>query len=378
MLDRLLSAGDSTEQAVRLVAVCEPHPEQFPQRVEMLSRRGIALVRDFGELLAAPIEGVYLPLPIGLHRSFTERALGSAKVVLCEKPAAGSVADVDAMIAARDRAGRAACIGFMDVYQPAVQAVKRRMVAGEFGKLREARVIGCWPRGEKYYGRADWAGKLRHGGAIVMDTPANNAFAHFIHLAMFLLGGEGVAARPTGVEAELYRVNPIETYDTCVMRVAVEGGVRMMVGLSHACATSVEPEVTVITERARIRYVHGRTLEIFPAGAGEAGEAPERLELQLPLHEAMFSNFRDHVRGGPRAAEVGTLEMARVQAEVVAAAWTSGKVTNVREEFTRVVSGGENAGRLRVIEGVEAALTRCVEEGVMLRELGTAAWARGC
>src|SRR5829696_1805709 len=82
--------------------------------------------RSYAELLDLPIDAVWLPLPIHLHRPYTERALAAGKAVLCEKPAAGCVDDVDAMIAARDASGRGVLIGFQDVYQPCVIQLKRR------------------------------------------------------------------------------------------------------------------------------------------------------------------------------------------------------------------------------------------------------------
>ena len=66
-----------------------------------LKALGVQTARTFEQLLELDIDAVWLPLPIDLHRPFTETALAAGKAVMCEKPAAGSVDDVDAMIAAR-------------------------------------------------------------------------------------------------------------------------------------------------------------------------------------------------------------------------------------------------------------------------------------
>ena len=55
---------------------------------------------DFEHLLACDIQAVWLPLPIDLHCPYTKLALAAGTAVLCEKPAAGCVDDVDDMIAA--------------------------------------------------------------------------------------------------------------------------------------------------------------------------------------------------------------------------------------------------------------------------------------
>src|SRR5207249_3033108 len=189
-------------------------------------------------LLNLPIDAVWLPLPIDLHLPFTQKALDAGKSVLCEKPAAGCVDDVDGMIAARDRTRLAVAIGFQDIYQPAVAVLKQRIVDGEFGKPLTVRVTGCWPRSERYFARNAWAGRFRRDGCWVMDSPASNALAHFLHLALFLLGPtRQQSAHPDAVTAELYRANEIENYDTCSMRFVVDNNVPIYVAYTHACAS---------------------------------------------------------------------------------------------------------------------------------------------
>ena len=371
MLDRLLDADSSADPMMELKAVSEPQPERFPQRVERLQRLRIPIVRDFESILAMTIDAVYLPLPIPLHRKYTERALAAGKAVLCEKPAAGSVEDVAAMIAARDRAKLAVAIGFNHVYQPAVWELKRRLCDGEFGNVLKASVLGCWPRGDAYYQRADWVGKLRHEGRWVLDTPVHNAFSHYVHLALFWLGASiAEAARPALVEAETYRVNPIETYDTCSLRTRLKTGVPIVVGLTHACATSIDPEIAIVAERAQIRYRTGGSIEI------RRQDAVEELSIAEPMHTLMFHNFRDLVLGGPDASQIGTLEMARAQTQVAQAASSAGDATVIDSEFTRVIEETEGKGKLKIIDGIEDLLRRCIDRGQLLHESRLVSWTQ--
>src|SRR5688572_8632804 len=88
--DLILSTGAQVQPAVNLVAVAEPDQKTHAERLAMLRQRGIAIYTSIDEVLARPeVEAVWLPLPIGLHRSFTERALAAGKAVICEKPVAG-------------------------------------------------------------------------------------------------------------------------------------------------------------------------------------------------------------------------------------------------------------------------------------------------
>src|SRR5205085_7675402 len=73
--ERLLEEARSSDPAAELLGVCEPHPDQFGSRAENLRKHGVQLFTTFEQLLAAPIDAVWLPLPIDLHRPFTEMAL---------------------------------------------------------------------------------------------------------------------------------------------------------------------------------------------------------------------------------------------------------------------------------------------------------------
>lgn len=370
--DRILADSHEANPSAQLVAVADPHLEQFPDRVQKLEEQGVKVLRDFAHLLAAPIDAVWLPLPIDLHFPFTEQALQAGKAVMCEKPAAGCVDDVDRMIAARDRAKLPVAIGFQDVYQPAVGELKRRLLAGEFGRPTCARVLGCWPRSERYFTRNEWAGRLRHNGRWVMDSPANNALAHFLHLTLFLLGDRiDAAAKPTSVAAELYRANPIENYDTCSMRFTAPGDVPILIAFTHASATNIDPVVVLETERATISYLSGRHVEIRFKG----GRPEERLPLAANPHKHMLSAFGTWVRRGAGAVLGSSLEMARCHVVAVNAASEAAPVYDVAADHVQSVAAADGS-TLRTIQGIVPAMRACVAESCLLYETSLAPWTR--
>ena len=370
--DRILGNAQAADGTAQLVAVSDPEFERFPRRVGQLRARGVEVVRDFADLLARPIDAVWLPLPIDLHLPFTEAALSAGKAVICEKPAAGCVDDVDKMIAARDRAGLPVAIGFQDLYQPEVARLKRRLVDGEFGRPRSARLIGCWPRSEHYFTRNDWAGRCRRDGRWVMDSPASNALAHFLHLTLFLLGGDGMSesAQPTSVDAELYRANRIENYDTCSLRFMVTPAVPVLVAFTHACATPIDPVVTIETERAQITYVSGRRIEIH-----RAGSEVETLPLCNNPHKHMLASFRDWVRQGPDGKLNSTLEMARAHVVAVNAASEAAPVVDVPAQYIKSIPAPDGT-KMHVIDDIVEAMRVCVSGECSLEQTGLAPWAR--
>jgi predicted dehydrogenase len=90
----------------------------------------------YDEVLAAKdVDGVYISLPNGLHREWTERASAAGKHVLCEKPMAPTAADCRAMVAACAKAGVQLVEAFMYRHQPRYQIVRRIIDSGEIGRV---------------------------------------------------------------------------------------------------------------------------------------------------------------------------------------------------------------------------------------------------
>jgi predicted dehydrogenase len=101
------------------------------------ARHGIAQAfGSYDALLAAPdIDVVYISLPNHLHVQWAIRALEAGKHVLCEKPLALSVADVDAIISASVRSGRIAVEAFMYLHHPQILRTLELIGGGALGPL---------------------------------------------------------------------------------------------------------------------------------------------------------------------------------------------------------------------------------------------------
>jgi predicted dehydrogenase len=95
--------------------------------------------RAFGsyeDLLSAPdVDVVYVSLPNHLHAEWTIRALQAGKHVLCEKPLALTVAEVDAIAAAARHAGRVAVEAFMYLHHPQILRAIELAQDGTLGRL---------------------------------------------------------------------------------------------------------------------------------------------------------------------------------------------------------------------------------------------------
>lgn len=367
--DRVL-AGQADGEPLQLVAVTAPDMDQWPERMRALQAQGVEAVPTFDDLLSRDdIDAVWLPLPIDLHAPFTEQALRAGKAVMCEKPVAGTVDEVDRMIRVRDETGVPAAIGFNDIYDPATLAIKRRLRQGAIGAIRRISVLACAPRTQGYFRRAAWAGRIRRDGAWVLDSPAQNATSHFINLALYLAGpSDDRSARPVDVAAELYRVNSIENYDTCTMRYRLdtEGRATLLVCMTHACDNAAEATIVIHGERGRLiwtRTTGGRFL-------GDDGR-----ERTIRCQDnRMIRRFAQHVRGIDNA-DVGlaTLEVGRCHTIAINGASQAAAVVDVPAD--EVHTQGEGDGQLRFIPSLAAVLQQCADKDMLLHESGLARWS---
>ena len=82
------------------------------------------------------IDIIYIALPNSLHVEWTVRALEAGKHVLCEKPLALTVEDVDRIQAAATRASRVATEAFMYRHHPLTLAAQAVVRSGRLGDVR--------------------------------------------------------------------------------------------------------------------------------------------------------------------------------------------------------------------------------------------------
>ncbi|MFD1329698.1 Gfo/Idh/MocA family protein [Mycoplana ramosa] len=92
---------------------------------------------SYEEMLASDlIDAVYIPLPTAQHVEWTIKAADAGKHVLCEKPIALKAAEIDALIAARDRNKVLVSEAYMVTYSPVWRKVRELLQDGAIGRLR--------------------------------------------------------------------------------------------------------------------------------------------------------------------------------------------------------------------------------------------------
>lgn len=81
------------------------------------------------------VDAVYIGLPNHLHAEWSIYALEHGKHVLCEKPFALTLDEVDAMIAASERTGKVLAEAFMYRHHPQTKLIKEMVTNGRFGEI---------------------------------------------------------------------------------------------------------------------------------------------------------------------------------------------------------------------------------------------------
>jgi len=369
------------EEGAELIAAYDPGAAGLPEQTARLRHAGVELAPSLDTLLEMDLDAVWLPLPIHLHRSMTETTLHAGKAVVCEKPAAGCVDDVVGMIEARDRAELPVAIGYQDIYRSEFTALKRELLAGRYGAIRRAAVQGSWPRPGSYYGRNQWAGALQRDGVWVLDSPANNAMSHFIHVLLWFMGPTlWTSAQPESIEAELYRANPIENFDTITARLATSGvsDSELMIALTHAGAERRGPVLNLETDRATIEITWPHELAIHePDAQDDARTRRTSLKNFEPEMIRRLTSFLLGRGGGlndqpePASEPVATLEMALAHAQAISAAAEAAPIVPVPEEAIHETDEG-----VRAVEGLSDAMAEAGAERKLLSELGRYPWAK--
>lgn len=197
----------------RVVALCDIDAARLTAVGDKfgISRRSV----DFQEILRIEdVDILDICTPPSLHIEQVLMALTAGKEVICEKPFAGSLAEIDRVIAAEKGAPGRVMPVFQYRYGDGVQQAKRIIDAGAAGQPYLATVETAWKRGPAYYAAA-WRGRWHTELGGVLLTHA----IHAHDLLTWLLGP------PALVQAQIAtRVNPIETEDCAVANLVMRNG----------------------------------------------------------------------------------------------------------------------------------------------------------
>lgn len=136
---------DMGDGDVELVGVADPQPDALARAAK---RFHVEAYAEFRELLEAKRPDlVAVVVPTNQHYAVASFALDAGMHVLLEKPISRTVEEAEALIDLTDARGVQLAVGHVERFNPAIIELKRRLDAGELGRIftLHARRLGPFP-----------------------------------------------------------------------------------------------------------------------------------------------------------------------------------------------------------------------------------------
>lgn len=353
---------------VRIASLSVLPSDQPLPIVREIQDLGVKIFDDYQALFhadAPKLDLCFIPTGIQWHARMAVAALRAGCNVLVEKPLAGSVEDALKVCQAEQETGRWVAVGFQDMYTKEIAWLKQSLLDGVIGDVRSISMIGAWPRADSYYERNHWAGKFRADGAQVLDSPLNNAFAHFINLSLFLAGdGFRSAACAKSVQANLYRAHAIESFDTACVSARSERDIEFWFGVSHACRHSIEPVIRIVGDKGYAEWKHEESCAIVVDGqVREVRNVPKYDVTRNEMFESVLRRLREP------DTPICDSSIAMCHIELIEALHKSAVIRSVSESAIDHVPCQNDGAKIPAIREVERLLKNAFEARAPLENI---------
>ena len=217
--------------------------------------------------------------------------------------------------------------------------------------------------------RNSWAGKIKDaGGRWVLDSPAGNGMAHFLHNLFYLLGEDATSsAAPVDVVAELYRVNPIENLDTAICRAHTESGAELLFYATHATQSEQSPRFQLEFMDAVVSFN-----ETTPEIVARTGDGQVR-SYGSPDGDSQFKKLFDAVRA-VRTLERPVCGPEAARAQCLCANGMQDSVAEIGSFPASIIRRNQKEKRW-LVDGLDDVLRECYRKNALPSEIGVP-WAK--
>ena len=212
------------------------------------------------------VDIVVVCVPTGLHGEVTIEALDAGKNVIVEKPAETTVARVDEIVKAQQKAGTVVTVISQHRFDAATETVLAAIQRGELGRLTSGIASIDWWRGQSYYDSGNWRGtwELDGGGALM------NQGVHTVDLLIAMMGRPVEVFAYTGALAH----ERIEVEDVAVGVVRFESGALGVLHGTTAAYPGLSARVQVHGDRGSAVIDNDELVFFHGTPAGEDPEEP--------------------------------------------------------------------------------------------------------
>jgi predicted dehydrogenase len=194
----------------------------------LADRFRLALTANYADVLADPdIDAVVLCTPHSQHATDVIAAAKAGKHVFCEKPFTLTRADAEAAIAACKAAGITLQVGFNRRYAPAFVDMKRRIDAGEIGKVRHLE--------GQFSGPPSYQIKPDNWRSNQIESPGGSMTARGVHVIDSMVHIAGLIDTVFAFSERLQLAIDVDDTTACLLRFA--GGVTGTLATLHATSS---------------------------------------------------------------------------------------------------------------------------------------------
>ena len=172
---------------LEIVALCDIDIDNAKAKAESAHLSpDVKIYSDYNKMLdeTSP-ELVAIATESGKHAFIAIDALNAGCNLIIEKPIALSLADADEIIKLSDEKNLKVCACHQNRFNPAVQATRKALDEGRFGKLSHGSIHVRWNRNKDYYDQAPWRGTWAQDGGCMM-----NQCIHGVDLLRWMMGDE--------------------------------------------------------------------------------------------------------------------------------------------------------------------------------------------
>lgn len=290
------------------------------------AERGQALARaerattDVAAAITAPdVDAVVIVTPTSTHAALIEAAAHAGKAVWCEKPIALDLAETRRVLEVVDALGTPVQLGFMRRFDPGYAAAKRRIAAGELGRIESFRALSrdTYPPPLEF---------LKTSGGLFLDMAV-----HDLDLARYLVG-EVAEVQAWGAVLIDDRFNQAQDADTAVALLRFENGALGVLETSRRSAWGYDIRTEVAGSLGKVVVEAGQKTPVtfsrdFAYQGDHFENFPDRFEAAYRLElEAFFGALRAGRKPEPGPEDaLKTLQLA----VAVTRSWREGRPVSV-------------------------------------------------
>lgn len=254
-IGRIHAPNVAAHPGARLAGVVDVDTAAASRLAEACGARALSLDEAFAA------DAVLIGSPTPTHADFIERAAAAGRAIFCEKPIDLNADRVRTCLEAVRRAGVPLMVGFNRRFDPHFAALKRRMDAGEIGKLELLTIFSKDPGPPPI-------SYIESSGGLFRDC-----MIHDLDMARFLLGEEPVelhAAASCLVDPAIGAAGDV---DTAVATLRTASGKLCQISNSRRATYGYDQRIEAHGEKGLLRA--GNVIATTVEHAGAAGFATD-------------------------------------------------------------------------------------------------------